>query len=108
MPLTRCFRTLPIDPTARLDLVDADFVAEATLALARHPRRRFDCYHLSAGASGAVSTGRLRQVVDDLYRRKRSLQLVPPGEWGREHLRKYVRTPLQKRIFRCCCTTCRS
>jgi nucleoside-diphosphate-sugar epimerase len=100
VPLTRCFRGLPIDPTARLDLVDAGFVAEATLALARHPRRRFDCYHLSAGATGAVSTGRLRQVVDELYRRKHSLQLVPPAEWGREHLRKYVRSPLQKRIFR--------
>jgi hypothetical protein len=43
----------------------------------------------------AVSVGRLRQVVDELYFRKKSLHLVPPDEWNREHLRKYVRSPLQ-------------
>jgi len=100
VPLTRCFRGLPIDPTSRMDLVDVGFVADAVIALARHPRRQFDCYHLSAGTGGAVSVGRLRQVVDEMYRRKRPLHLVPPGEWGRDHLRKYVRTPLQKRVFR--------
>jgi nucleoside-diphosphate-sugar epimerase len=100
VPLTRCFRGLPIDPTSRLDLVDVAFVADAAVALARHPRRRFDCYHLSAGTGGAVSVGRMRQVVDEMYRRKRPLNLVPPDEWSREHLRKYVRTPLQKRVFR--------
>jgi thioester reductase-like protein len=31
VPLTRIFRALPIDPAARLDLVDVAFVAEATL-----------------------------------------------------------------------------
>jgi nucleoside-diphosphate-sugar epimerase len=100
VPLTRCFRGLPIDPTSRLDLVDVGFVADAAVAMARQPRRRFDCYHLSAGTNGAVSVGRMRQVVDEMYRRKRPLQLVPADEWGREHLRKYVRTPLQKRVFR--------
>jgi nucleoside-diphosphate-sugar epimerase len=100
VPLTRCFRGLPVDPVARLDLVDVAFVADATLALVRHPRRRFDCYHLSAGPSGAVSCGRMRQVVDEMYRRKKPLHLVPPDEWTREHLRQYVRSPLQKRVFR--------
>jgi nucleoside-diphosphate-sugar epimerase len=100
VPLTRCFRGLPIDPVARLDLVDVAFVADAALALARSPRRRFDCYHLSAGTGNAVSVGRLRQVVDDMYRRKKPLTLIPPDEWTREHLRQYVRTPLQKRVFR--------
>src|SRR5262249_538503 len=76
------------------------FVADATLALLRHPRRRFDIYHLSAGPGGAVSVGRMRQVVDEMYRRKKPIQLVPPDEWGRDHLRQYVRSPLQKRLFR--------
>ncbi len=100
VPLTRCFRGLPIDPTARLDLVTVGFVADATLALLRHPRRRFDIYHLSAGPGGAISVGRMRQVVDAMYRRKKPLHLVPPDEWTREHLRRYVRSPLQKRVFR--------
>jgi nucleoside-diphosphate-sugar epimerase len=100
VPLTRCFRGLPIDPTSRLDLVDVGFVADSAVALARHSSRHFGCYHLSAGTTGAVSVGRMRQVVDEMYLRKRPLDLVPPEEWGREHLRKYVRTPLQKRVFR--------
>jgi nucleoside-diphosphate-sugar epimerase len=100
VPLTRCFRGLPIDPIARLDLVTVGFVADATLALVRHPRRRFDIYHLSAGPGGAISVGRMRQVVDEMYRRKKSLHLVPPDEWTRDHLRQYVRSPLQKRVFR--------
>jgi nucleoside-diphosphate-sugar epimerase len=100
VPLTRCFRGLPIDPTARLDLVDVAYVADATLALMRHGKRRWDCYHVSAGPGGAVSVGRMRQVVDAMYRRKKPLQLVPPDEWNRDHLRQYVRSPLQKRVFR--------
>src|SRR5438093_11132224 len=74
VPLTRCFRGLPVDPTARLDLVDVGFVADATVALARHPRRRFDCYHVSAGTNGCVSIGRMRQVVDEMDGRKKPIQ----------------------------------
>jgi hypothetical protein len=35
-----------------------------------------------------------------MFRRKKPILCVPPGEWTRDHLRKYVRTPLQKRVFR--------
>jgi nucleoside-diphosphate-sugar epimerase len=100
VPLTRCFRGLPIDPTARMDLVNVAYVADAALALMRHPKRSWDCYHVSAGPGGAISIGRLRQVVDEMYRRKKPLHLVPPDEWNRDHLRQYVRSPLQKRVFR--------
>jgi nucleoside-diphosphate-sugar epimerase len=100
VPLTRCFRALPVDPTARLDLVDVGFCADAAVALARHARRRFDCYHLSAGTNGCVNVGQMRVVVDEMFARKKPIQCVPPGEWTRDHLRKYVRTPLQKRVFR--------
>ncbi len=100
VPLTRCFRGLPIDPAARLDLVDVGFVAEAALALLRTPLRRWDCYHLSAGPAGAVTVGRLREVVDRMYHRKRPLHLIPPTAWTRADLRRYVRTPLQRRVFR--------
>jgi nucleoside-diphosphate-sugar epimerase len=100
VPLTRCFRGLPIDPVARLDLADVGFVADATLALVRCRHRHWDCYHISAGPGGTVSTGRMRQVVDEMYRRKKPLQLIPPAEWTREHIRQYVRSPLQKRVFR--------
>jgi hypothetical protein len=100
VPLTRCFGGLPIDPTARLDIVDVGFVAEATLALACHPVRRFDCYHLSAGEAGAVTVGKLNVVVGRHYRRKRTLRLFAPAEWSRAQHREYVRTPLQRRVFR--------
>jgi nucleoside-diphosphate-sugar epimerase len=99
VPLTRCFRGLPIDPAARLDLVDVGFVAAATLALLARPARRWDCYHLSAGPAGAVSVDQLREVVDRLYRRKHPLRLIPPAGWTRAHLREYVHTPLQRRVF---------
>src|SRR5262249_55277986 len=45
VPLTRCFRALPVDPAARLDLVDVGFVADPTLALPRPPDRRFRWHH---------------------------------------------------------------
>jgi hypothetical protein len=75
-------------------------IVAATLELLRRPARRHDCYHLSAGPAGAVTVDRLREVVDRLYRRKRPLRLVPPAAWTRAHLREYVRTPLQRRVFR--------
>jgi nucleoside-diphosphate-sugar epimerase len=100
VPLTRCFGGLPIDPAARLDIVDVGYVAEATLALARHPARRFDCYHLSAGEAGAVTVGELNVVVGRHYRRKRPLNLFAPTEWSRARHREFVTTPLQRRVFR--------
>jgi nucleoside-diphosphate-sugar epimerase len=100
VPLTRCFGGLPIDPAGRLDIVDVGFVAEATLALARHAARRFDCYHLSAGEAGAVTVGQLNVVVGRHYRRKRTLHLFPPSDWSRARHREYVYTPLQRRVFR--------
>jgi len=100
VPLTRCFRGLPLAPAARMDLVDVGFVADAALELLRYPARRWDCYHLSAGPASADTVGRLRDVVDRIYRRKRSLELLRPDEWTAARHREFVRTPLQRRVFR--------
>ena len=43
VPLTKVFRALPLNPDARLDIVDVGFVADATVALMESARRRSDC-----------------------------------------------------------------
>ena len=99
-PLTRTFEALPIDPAARIDLVDVEFVAEATLRLLESPRREHDCYHLSAGASGCVTVGELSAVTSRLYGRRSPLRLVRPAEWTPSVHREFVRSRLQRRVFR--------
>lgn len=99
-PLTRAFAALPVDPAARLDVVDVGFVAEATVRLLECPARAHDCYHLSAGEAGCVTVGDLREVVADANGRRSPLLLVPPAEWTRAHHREFVNTPLRRRVFR--------
>jgi thioester reductase-like protein len=99
VPLTRCFRALPLDPDSHVDLADVGFVADAALDLLRKPSRRFDCYHLSAGKDNAVTIGQLREVVMDFYRRKEHVILIPPKEWTVSVHRKYIRTQMQKQLF---------
>ncbi len=99
-PLTRAFAALPIDPAARLDIVDVGFVAEATVRLLESRARGHDCYHLSAGAGGCVTVGQLRELVAAANGRRTPLRLVPPGRWGRAAHRAYVNTPLRRRVFR--------
>jgi thioester reductase-like protein len=99
VPLTRCFRALPVDENSRVDLVDVGFVAEAALALLRHPGRHFDCYHLSAG-NNASTIGSMREVVNEYYNRKQPTLAIPPAEWTPSAHRKYVVTQMQKHLFR--------
>jgi nucleoside-diphosphate-sugar epimerase len=99
-PLTRAFGALPISPTARLDIVDVEFVAEATLRLLECPTRANDCYHLSAGSAGCLTTQDLNTVVAEVNRRKSPLHLVTPDEWTRTMYRQFVDTPLRRRVFR--------
>jgi thioester reductase-like protein len=99
VPLMYLFRCLPLDTNARLDLVDVGFVAEATIALLRHPRRRFDCYHLSAGVNNSATIGQLGEIVHGLYQRHQSLRLVPPEEWCAADQRLMLRTAVHRRLF---------
>ncbi len=99
-PLTRAFAALPLDPSARLDLVDVGFVAEATLRLLECPRRVHDCYHLSAGETGCVTVGDLRELVAAANGRSTTIRLLPPVEWTRAIHREFVNTPLRRRVFR--------
>jgi nucleoside-diphosphate-sugar epimerase len=99
-PLTRTFDALPIDPAARLDLVDVGFVADATLRLLECARRDHDCYHLSAGADRCVTAGEVSAALDRLYARRSPLRLVPPAEWTPAVHRAVVRSRLQRRVFR--------
>jgi nucleoside-diphosphate-sugar epimerase len=91
---------LPIDPNARLDIVDAGFVAEATLRLLESPNRTHRCYHLSAGTEGCVTVGRLAEVVGQVYGRRTTLELIPPAEWAHNAQRVFIRSAIQRRVFR--------
>jgi len=99
VPVTRLFQALPIDPAARLDLVDVGFVADATLRLLTLPNRTSDCYHLSAGPSSAVTAAVLSREVDRIYRRRLPLQLIRPSDWGPAEGRQFVRTELQRLVY---------
>jgi nucleoside-diphosphate-sugar epimerase len=99
-PLTRAFAALPVDPAARLDVVDVGFVAEATLRLLECRDRVHDCYHLSAGSAGAVTTGEMNELLTGVTKRRTPLRLVRPAEWTRTLHREYVNTPLRRRVFR--------
>jgi nucleoside-diphosphate-sugar epimerase len=99
-PLTRAFGALPINPAARLDIVDVGFVAEATLRLLECPTRTHDCYHLSAGPAGCLTVQDLNGVVATVNKRTSPLRLIPPGEWTRTMYRQFVDTPLRRRVFR--------
>jgi thioester reductase-like protein len=55
-------RVLPFDPDWRLDIVPADFVGGAIVALHQKPEPAYDCYHLSSGAASLS----YRQIVDSL------------------------------------------
>ncbi len=100
VPITRVFRALPVNPAARLDIVDVDFVAEATLRLAAKPERRFDCYHLSAGAADAQTISELSAAVGSFYGRRTPLATVPPALWTRPLLREALKEPVGRRIYR--------
>jgi nucleoside-diphosphate-sugar epimerase len=99
VPVTRAFEALPLDPAARLDIVDVASVADAAVRLAACPNRRWDCYHISAGLNRAITVGDMGVVVNGFYSRKKPILLIPPAQWDRACMRAYVRTDLQKRIF---------
>src|SRR5262249_32245947 len=99
-PLGRVFRALPVDPAGRIDVVDVEFVAEAAVRLMTCRTRSHDCYHLSAGPGGAVTVGEGSGLVDRAYGRRPPLRLIPPGEWTRAEHRTFVRTRLQREVFR--------
>ena len=99
-PLGRIFRTLPIDPAGRVDIVDVGFVATAAMALMACDHRTHDCYHLSAGIRAGATIGELTALIDRVYGRKTGLRLVPPSAWTRALHREHVQSALQKRVFR--------
>ena len=100
VPLTRVFRALPLNPEARLDIVDVGFVADATLALLNCPTRRSDCYHLSAGDAASVLIADMSECVDRYYDRKTPLKLIRPESWTKTIHREFVLSDRRRKIFR--------
>lgn len=99
-PLTRAFEALPLNAAAHLDMVDVAFVAEAAIRLLEKPGRSHDCYHLSAGPAASVTVGKLFAIADVFYSRRHPLRLIPPQMWRRAERLFFVRTRLQKMLYR--------
>jgi nucleoside-diphosphate-sugar epimerase len=99
VPITRLFEALPLNPTARLDVVDVGFVAEATLRLLALSGRRHDCYHLSAGPGRSICLAEFIPMVDRLYRRRTPVHLIPPSQWSRSTYRTYIQSRMQRVMF---------
>jgi nucleoside-diphosphate-sugar epimerase len=99
VPLSRLFPCLPLDPAARVDVVDVAFVAEATIRLLKKARREHSCYHISAGEQNATTLGEVVDFVNRFYKRRSPLHLVPPRQWTRRHTREHIRSDLQRHVF---------
>jgi thioester reductase-like protein len=98
-PLLNHFDAVPIDPVARPDVVPVQFVVDCVIRLLEVQRRRYDCYHISAGRDGAVDYGHLSTILDQHYERATPLQLYAPSQWTKDLHRRNVRTPEQRRLF---------
>ena len=99
VPLLRDFEALPIDPASRVDIVPVSFVAESIIRLLQKPQRRHDCYNISAGAESATLCGPTSAFLDDFYKRRKPLTLIPPSEWTREKHRQYLGAAHQRKRF---------
>jgi nucleoside-diphosphate-sugar epimerase len=100
VPITRLFESLPLNPDARIDIVDVGFVAESTLRLMADPDREHDCYHLSAGPGGSVALGTLVELVNRHYKRATPLRALRPSDWTPSMRREAVGSEIQRNIFR--------
>jgi len=100
VPVTRLFEALPLNGSARLDVVDVGFVADAAVALLRRPDRRQNCYHLSAGAHHSGQLAEFAALVDQHYRRRNPILLLPRSEWTRSTYRTFIHGRMQRVLFR--------
>jgi nucleoside-diphosphate-sugar epimerase len=98
-PLLKAFECLPVDPASRIDVVPVSYVAEATVELLMQPRLHYDCYHISAGPEACSTIGSLNDLVNQYYKRKQPLRLIPPVEWTKTHYRTHIRSDRQREIF---------
>lgn len=99
IPMLRLLDAIPVNPTARPDIVPVQFVVDSLIRLLQLPARRYDCYHISAGDEVAVNYAVLSQIVDEFYNRPVPLRLIPPAQWTREIHRQYFRSPQQRRVY---------
>lgn len=99
VPLLNGLDAVPINPTARVDTVPVQFVVDSIIRLLQVPHRRYDCYHISAGDTGAANHEQLSRVLDLFYRRTTPLRLFAPAQWTRELHRQHVSTPERRKIF---------
>ena len=99
VPLVNEFECMPLDATARLDVVPVTFVVESTLRLLALPKLRYDCYNLSAGKNHSATLQELTAFCDRYFDRPVPLHLVPPDDWTEESYGKYVQTEHQQRLF---------
>ena len=74
---------VPARRRAPLDVVSVDYVADAVIALARHPQASGGTFHLTAGACASTVGEILELATGELERR--APRLVPPRAYRRLH-----------------------
>jgi thioester reductase-like protein len=74
------FKTVPAVPTAPVDVVSVDYVADAIHELTRQPAALRQTYHLTAGAD-ASTMDEIAQLASRYFRRPLP-RVVPPGEFA--------------------------
>jgi len=99
VPLLQQFDAVPVNPTSRPDVVPVQFVVDSIIRLLQVSNRQYDCYHISAGQTGAATMEQLGRVVDRFYGRNTPLLTVAPSQWTRDLHRQYIHTADQRRAF---------
>lgn len=69
-----------------VDMVTVDFVTKATMRLiAKFPRLKYDCYHLTGGVENSASCGEIFDLACATSSRQTLPEMVPAEAWTPEH-----------------------
>jgi thioester reductase-like protein len=90
-------REMPGRPDTMLDIVSADYLAKAVLALARDPHAIGGCFHLSAGLGNCVPLGELIELASREFDLP-PLRLLTAGEFEASSLRTTARPSAAERL----------
>lgn len=97
-PLVFEFEALPLICDSKVDIISCDYQSKGVVELLRHPGLAHDCYHISAGERNAITVAESLTCLRRNYVGK-DLQMIHPDHWGIKEQRRYVRSPLQRKIF---------
>jgi thioester reductase-like protein len=83
MYVSGLWRTCPGRPDASIDMVPVDFVRDALLHLRTRPETLGRCYHVAAGAEGAITLAQVTDEAKAVFPGCKPLRFVDPAPWMR-------------------------